>query len=105
MNVTQVVTGVCWRVNASDADAASTPTVARTVAVSSGPDAGERGVVRGHALRSVKHWQRSHHHLRILETVAQPLQDGGELWSLLWYGMPALTHQTIQWTWAVVGRL
>ena len=89
----------------SNTDAAPTATVAAAVALHAGPDAGHAGVVAGHTLRPVEDWQWRHHHLGVLQAVAQPLQDGGEVGSLLWYGVPALTHQSVQRARAVVRRL
>ena len=88
-----------------NADAAPTAAVATAVSLQAGPDAGHAGVVTRHALRPVEDGQGRHHHLRVLQAVAQPLQDGGEVGSLLGYRVPALTHQPVQRARAVVGRL
>ena len=99
--------GACLALGAvpSNTDAAPTAAVAAAVPLQAGPDAGHAGVVAGQALRAVEDGQRRHDHLRVLETVAQPLQDGGEVGSLLGYRVPALTHQPVQRARAVVGRL
>ena len=49
--------------------------------------------------------ERGHDDLRVLETVAQPLEDGGEGGPLLGDGVPALAHQAIQGPRAVVRGL
>ena len=110
---TEIVTGVgpstsSWLALAAGSSYAHTPptaAVAAAVALDAGPDAGHAGVVAGHALRPVEDWERSHHDLGVLEAVAEPLQDGGEVGSLLRYWVPALTHQSVQRTRAVVGGL
>ena len=111
--VTEVITGGLATQAAeivaqgTDADAAPAPAVAAAVTgrAARGPHRGQAGVVRGHRLRPVEDGERGHDDLRVLETVAQPLEDGGEGGSLLGDGVPALTHQPIQGTRAVVRRL
>ena len=90
-----------------DAHAAPAPAVAAAVArpEAPGPHRGQAGVMRGHGLRPVEHGEGGHDHLGVLEAVAQPLQDGGEGGPLLGDGMPALTHQPVQGTRAVVRGL
>ena len=61
--------------------------------------------MRGHALGPVEHGEGSHDDLGVLQAVAQPLQDGREVGPFLGNWMPALAHEAIQRTWAVVGRL
>ena len=111
--VTEVITGglatqaaevVAQR---SNAHAAPAPAVAAAVASpgAHGPHRGQAGVVRGHRLRPVEDGERGHDDLRVLETVAQPLEDGGEGGSLLGDGVPALAHQAIQGARAVVRGL
>ena len=91
----------------SNAHAAPAPAVAAAITSpgSHGPHRGQAGVMRGHRLRPVEDRERSHDDLRVLEAVAEPLQDGGEVGSLLRYWVPALTHQSVQRTRAVVGGL
>ena len=40
-----------------------------------------------------------------LYAVSQAFQDGPEVWSFFRYGVPALTHEAIDWPRAVVGWL
>ena len=90
-----------------DAHAAPAPAVAAAVArpEARGPHRGQAGVMRGHGLRPVEDGERGHDDLRVLETVAEPLEDGGEGGPLLGDGVPALTHQPVQGTRAIIGRL
>ena len=53
----------------------------------------------------MEHGERRHHHLGVLQAVAEPLEHGGEGWPLLGDGVPALAHQPVQRARAVVGRL
>ena len=111
--VTEVITGGLATQAAeivaqgSDAHAAPAPAVAAAVTgpEARGPHRGQAGVMRGHRLRPVEDGEGCHHHLGILEAVAESLKDGGEGGSLLGDGVPALTHQPIQGTRAVVRRL
>ena len=91
----------------SDAHAAPAPAVAAAVASpgSHGPHRGQAGVMRGHGLRPVEDGERGHDDLRVLEAITEPLEDGGEGGPLLGDGVPALTHQPVQGTRAIVRRL
>ena len=101
------------RMNVTDgsyADTAPATAVAAAVAhapvvVAGGPHAGHARVVARHALRPVEDGERGHDDLGVLEAVAQPLQDGGEVGPLLGYRMPTLAHEAIQRSGAVVRRL
>ena len=39
-----------------------------------------------------------------LNAVAQTLNDGSEVGPLLWNGMPALAHETVDGAWTIVRR-
>ena len=53
----------------------------------------------------MEHGERRHDDLGVLQAVSEPLEDGGEGGPLLGDGVPALTHQPVQRTRAVVGWL
>ena len=53
----------------------------------------------------MEHGERRHDDLGVLQAVSEPLEDGGEGGSLLGDGVPALTHQPVQRTRAVVRGL
>ena len=40
-----------------------------------------------------------------LNAISQSFENGPKVWPLLWYGMPALTHEAVNWTRAIVWRL
>ena len=55
--------------------------------------------------RPMEHGQRGHDHLRVLHAVAEALEDRPEAGPLLWDGVPALGHESVDRAGAVVGRL